>query len=410
MTIVQQADRVRRIKPSPTFGLIAEVARLQAAGHDIVSFEGGEPGYDTPANARGAAIDAINAGYTRYTPVDGTLSLKDAIKNKLYRENGLRYEPDQILVSCGAKQVFYNLCQALLNPGDEVIVPAPYWTSYPDMALLADAKPITVFAGLEQEFKITADQLAAHITPRTRLMVLNSPNNPTGAVFDAKELRALGDVVRRHPHIIVASDDIYERLNLSGSKFDNIVTACPDLYDRVVVINGISKAFSMTGWRIGYAAGPKQLIAAMKTIQSQSTSSPPSISQYAAEAALNDDQGCVAKMTAAFRERHQFLVEGLRQVNGIRCIESRGAFYAFPDVSSAIESLGLANDMEFSRALMTRAGVAVVPGSVFGAEGFVRMSFATDKNSLEKGLERIGNFLGRRVPENSGFRRLSISS
>jgi aspartate aminotransferase len=376
--------------------LIAEVARLRAAGHDIVGLEGGEPGYDTPEHARQAAVAALDAGYTRYTAVDGTPSLKQSIIDKFDRENGLRYEFDQILVTCGAKQAFYNLCQALLNSGDEVIVPAPYWTSYPDMALLADAKPVIVFAGMNQGFKITAQQLAAAITSRTRLLVLNSPSNPTGAVYDQQELRALGDIIRRYPHVMVASDDIYERICLDEQKFDNLVTACPDLYERVFVINGVSKSFSMTGWRIGYAAGPRPLIAAMKTIQSQSTSSPTSISQYAAEAALSGDQACVQRMNAAFRERHGYLINMLNRMNGVRCIRSAGAFYAFPNVSGAIREMRLANDLELSRVLMKKARVAVVPGSVFGAEGFVRISFATDMESLKEGVRRIGDFLGWR--------------
>lgn len=397
MMALQLAERIRLVKPSATLSLVAEVGRLRATGHDIVSLEGGEPDCDTPEYIKLAAVAALRAGHTKYTAVDGTTSLKRAIIKKFDRENGLNYKLDQILVSCGAKQAFYNLCQALLNPGHEVIIPAPFWVSYPDIVMLAAATPVIVPTGINQSFKISPQQLEAAITSRTRLIVLNSPSNPTGAVYDMDELQALGEVIRRHPGVMVASDDIYERIVLDERRIDNLVTACPDLYERVVVINGVSKAYSMTGWRIGYAAGPRSLIAAMKTIQSQSTSNPTSIAQYAAEAALLGDQGTVDTMNTIFRERHEYLIGALNRIDGIRCIPSIGAFYAFPDVSDAIKAMQLKTDQEFSKVLLEKALVAVAPGSAFGAEGHIRVSFATSMEDLNKGVKRIGDLLGWRT-------------
>ena len=387
------SERVQRIKPSPTLAVTAKANALKAEGKDVIGLGAGEPDFDTPDFIKEAAIKAIHAGFTKYTPVDGTVGLKKAIIAKFERDNGLTYEPKQILVSCGGKQSFYNLAQALLNTGDEVIIPAPYWVSYPDMVLLADGTPVIINAGVEQNFKITAAQLEAAITPRTRLLVINSPSNPTGIAYSAAELTALGEVLRRHPQVYIATDDIYEHILWTGEKFHNIVNVCPDLYDRTIVLNGVSKVYSMTGWRIGYCGGPKDLINAMTNIQSQSTSNPTSISQVAAEAGLNGDQSCVTMMVKAFKERHDSLYAALKAMDGVEVAPADGTFYSFPSFQKVIERMGLPNDIAFAERLLSDVGVAVVPGSAFGAEGCARLSFATSMDNLTKALERIGRMI-----------------
>ncbi len=389
------SERVQRIKPSPTLAVTAKANELKAAGKDVVGLGAGEPDFDTPAFIKDAAIKAINTGFTKYTPVDGTASLKKAIIAKFQRDNGLSYEPKQILVSCGGKQSFYNLAQALLNSGDEVIIPAPYWVSYPDMVLLADGVPVIVEAGIGQHFKITPAQLEAPITPRTKLLVINSPSNPTGVAYNAAELSALGEVLRRHPQVYIATDDMYEHIQWTGEKFCNVLNVCPDLYDRTIVLNGVSKVYSMTGWRIGYCGGPKDLINAMTNIQSQSTSNPTSISQVAAEAGLNGDQSCVAMMTQAFKERHDYVYKTLKAMDGVEVAPADGTFYIFPSFQKVIERLGLANDIAFAELLLNEGGVALVPGSAFGAEGCARISFATSMDNLVKALERIQRVIAR---------------
>ena len=333
------AQRLQVIKASPTLAVSAKAAKLKAEGKDVIAMGAGEPDFDTPQFIKDAAIAAINKGLTKYTPAGGTPSLKRAIVAKFKRENGLDYTEKQILVSCGGKQTSFNLCMALLNPGDEVIIPAPYWVSYPDMAMMADGEPVFVTAGIEQGFKITTAQLERAITPKSRLLWINSPSNPTGAVYTAAELKALGEVLRKHPRIIIATDDMYEHILLDGSKFVNILNVCPDLYSRTVTMNGVSKAYAMTGWRIGYCGGPQELIEAMENVQSHSTSNPTSISQYAAEAALTGDQSCIDPMTAAFKERGKVVAEGLNRIPGIKCLAPAGAFYAFPDCREAIRKL-----------------------------------------------------------------------
>ena len=396
---MELSSRVKNIKPSPTLAISALAAKLKAEGQDIIGLGVGEPDFDTPQHIKDAAVAAIAEGFTKYTAVGGTPSLKQAVVAKFKRDNGLDYSAKQVLVSCGGKQSFYNLVQAVINPGDEVIVPAPYWVSYPDIVILADGKPVIVEAGIEQGFKLLPEQLAAAITPRTRMVVLNSPSNPTGAVYTLDELKALGEVLRRHPQVLIASDDMYEHIRLDDAPFANILNACPDLYDRTMVLNGVSKAYAMTGWRIGYCAGPADIIAAMDNIQSQSTSNPTSISQVAAEAALNGDQGCIQPMLAAFRERHRFVVDSLNAIPGVKCVDSGGAFYAFPDVRPAIDALHAAGklkdrtDLALTQYLIEH-GVAVVPGSAFGAEGYIRLSFATSMQNLEKALARIAKALG----------------
>ncbi|MBA2492024.1 MAG: pyridoxal phosphate-dependent aminotransferase, partial [Gammaproteobacteria bacterium] len=362
----------------------------KALGRDVVGLGAGEPDFDTPEHIKQAAIEAMRAGDTKYTPVDGTVALKRAIIEKFHKDNGLDYALDQILVSCGGKQSFYNLCQAMLDAGDEVIIPAPYWVSYPDMALLADATPVIISTSQAQGFKITPEQLRETLTPRTRLMVLNSPSNPTGAAYTAAELEALADVLMSRPDVIVATDDMYEHIMFEGQVFNNILNVCPDLHDRAIVLNGVSKAYAMTGWRIGYAGGPRSLIKAMTNVQSQSTSNPCSIAQAAAAAALAGDQACVEAMRVAFEKRHQYVVAALNKINGVSCLPSAGTFYCFPSVHSVIERMpDIEDDIALAAHLLDKGGVALVPGAAFGGQGHVRISFATDMATLEKAITRI---------------------
>jgi aspartate aminotransferase len=386
---IQLSHRVLSIKPSPTLAVTNKAAELKAAGKDIIGLGAGEPDFDTPEHVKAAAVEAIAQGKTKYTAVDGTPSLKKAIIAKFKRDQGLDYALNQILVSCGGKQSFFNMSLALLNAGDEVIIPAPYWVSYPDMVLVAEGKPVIVECPQSQGYKITAAQLEAAITPKTRLFVLNSPSNPTGMVYTKAELLALVDVLRKHPDILVATDDMYEHIIWTTEKYENIVTVAADMYDRTIVLNGVSKAYAMTGWRIGYAAGPAKLIGAMKKVQSQSTSNPASISQAAAEAALNGPQDVLVPMVKAFKERHDYVVKTLNAIEGISCSPADGAFYAFANVEGAIAKLGLANDLAFSEHLLNTVGVAVVPGSAFGLDGHMRISYATAPSVLEDALGRI---------------------
>ncbi|MDP1776403.1 MAG: pyridoxal phosphate-dependent aminotransferase, partial [Moraxellaceae bacterium] len=372
-----------------TLAVTNKAAELKAAGRDIIGLGAGEPDFDTPEHIKQAAIDAISKGFTKYTAVDGTPGLKKAIIAKFKRDQNLDYAANQILVSCGGKQSFFNMALALFNAGDEVIIPAPFWVSYPDMVLIADGKPVIVECPQSQGYKITPAQLEAAITPKTRMLVLNSPSNPTGMVYSKAELLAIADVLRKHPQVLVATDDMYEHIIWTAEKYENIVTVAPDLYDRTIVLNGVSKAYAMTGWRIGYAAGPVKLINAMKNVQSQSTSNPTSISQVAAEAALNGPQDVLVPMVKAFKERHDYVVSTLNSIEGISCSPADGAFYAFANVEGAIAKLGLKNDLEFSEHLLNTVGVAVVPGSAFGLDGHMRISYATAPSVLEDALGRI---------------------
>jgi aspartate aminotransferase len=386
---VSLSKRVQKVKPSPTLAVTARAAKLKAEGKDIIGLGAGEPDFDTPLHIADAGVDAIRKGVTRYTAVDGTVELKDAIIAKFKRDNGLTYERNQILVSSGAKQTCFNVCAALLDPGDECVIPAPYWVSYPDMALLADGVPVSVYAGPEQGYKITPAQLQAALTPRSKLLFLNSPNNPTGAAYSKAELRALGAVLEQHPQVVIASDEMYEHIYWAAEPYSSFVQANPQLYDRTITINGVSKAYAMTGWRIGYCGGPKAIVAAMSTIQGQSTSNASSISQRAAAIALNGDQACVAVMNKAFKERHDYVVAGLNAIPGIRCRPGAGTFYAFAQVEDAMRSIGVKDDNEFAEYLLVQAGVAVVPGSGFGAPGHMRISFACSMKTLEDALGRI---------------------
>ncbi len=390
------ARRLSVIKPSPTLAVSAKAAKLKAEGKDVIAMGAGEPDFDTPEFIKEAAIAAMRKGLTKYTPAGGTPSLKKAIIAKFKRENSLDYADKQILVSCGGKQTSFNLCMALLNDGDEAIIPAPYWVSYPDMAMMANGKPVFIQTGIEQGFKITAQQLERAITPRSRLIWINSPSNPTGSVYTADELKSLGEVLRKHPDIIIATDDMYEHILLDGSTFVNIVNACPDLYSRTVVMNGVSKAYAMTGWRIGYCGGPQELIEAMENVQSHSTSNPTSISQYAAEAALNGDQSVIDPMAAAFKERAKVVTDGLNRIPGVKALLPAGAFYSFPDCRGAIKALHAAGrisaptDLALCDYLLAQPkAVAAVPGSAFGAEGYLRISFATSMDNIKKAVERM---------------------
>ena len=384
------SERLKRVKPSPTVALTGRVAALKAEGRDIIGLGVGEPDFDTPVHIADAGVEAIRKGFTRYTAVEGIPELKDAIIAKFQRDNGITYKRPQILVSTGAKQTIYNLMMALVDPGDEVIIPAPYWVSYPDMALLAEGEPVTPFAGPEQGYKITPKQLEDAITPKTRLVIINSPSNPTGAAYTRHEFEALGEVLSNHSHVIIATDDMYEHIYWGKAPFCSFLTACPELYDRTVTINGVSKAYAMTGWRIGYAGGPVEIINAMSVIQSQSTSNPSSIAQKAAAAALNGDQACVGEMNKHFKARHDFFVDGLNKIPGFKVLPSAGTFYAWCDVSDAIRILDCAGDNHFAEFLLDKAGVAGVPGSGFGAHGHIRFSFAVSMKTLEQALERIG--------------------
>ena len=390
---LQLSDRVQNIKPSPTLAVTNRAAELRAAGKDIIGLGAGEPDFDTPKHIKDAAIEALNKGFTKYTAVDGTPSLKKAIIDKFQRDNGLSYQPDQILVSCGGKQSFFNMALALLNAGDEVVIPAPYWVSYPDMVRIAEGTPVIVETEQSNRFKMTAIQLEAAITPKTKLVVLNSPSNPSGVAYTEAELKELAEVLLKYPNILIATDDMYEHILWAEGGFHNIVTVCPELYDRTVVMNGVSKAYSMTGWRIGYIGGPEVLVKAMKKIQSQSTSNPTSISQYAAEAALNGNQDCIQEMLSAFKVRHDYLVKALNELPGVECIESDGTFYAFPSFKGAIHAAGCETDVEFAEKMLIEAEVALVPGSAFGTPGHMRLSYATSMENLETAISRLAKAL-----------------
>ncbi|HMN43228.1 MAG TPA: pyridoxal phosphate-dependent aminotransferase [Povalibacter sp.] len=387
------SKRVQRVKPSPTVALTGRVAQLKAEGKDIISLGAGEPDFDTPIHISDAGVDAIRKGFTRYTPVEGNAELKDAIIAKFKRENDLTYKRSQILVSTGAKQTIFNLIMALIDSGDEAVIPAPYWVSYPDMVMLADGIPVTPYAGPDQGYKITPAQLEAAITPRTKLFILNSPSNPTGAAYSSTELHALGAVLRRHPQVVICTDDMYEHIYWGAEPFATLAQVCPDLHDRTVTVNGVSKAYAMTGWRIGYCGGPVELVTAMATIQGQSTSNASSIAQKAATVALNGDQSDVHAMNLHFKQRHDFVVEGLNKLTGISCLAGAGTFYAFANVEKAMPLVGAHDDNAFAEYLLNHAGVAVVPGSGFGAPGHMRLSYACSLQTLEEALRRIDKAL-----------------
>lgn len=392
---MQLSNRVLSIKESPTLAIAAKAGKMKAEGLDVIALATGEPDFDTPDQIKIAAKAAIDAGFTKYTPVAGTPSLKQAVIKKFKRDNGMDYTAAEVLVSVGGKQSFFNLCMAYLNPGDEVIIPAPYWVSYPDIVILAEGVPVFVACGIEQAFKMTAAQLEAAITPKTRMLILNSPSNPSGAVYTLEELKTLASILKKHPEVLIASDDIYEHIMLGNTQFSNILNADPSLKEQTILLNGVSKAYSMTGWRIGFAAGNAKLIKAMSDIQSQSTSSACSISQVAAEAALNGDQDCRKPMLAAFNQRHEYVLSRFNNMRGLRVLPAGGAFYAYVDCREAIQNLFKegklkeATDLALGNYLLETQNVAVVPGSAFGTEGYFRISFATSNQNLEQALDRM---------------------
>ncbi|NVK07219.1 MAG: pyridoxal phosphate-dependent aminotransferase [Marivivens sp.] len=386
-----------RVKPSPTIAMTTKAQELKAAGRDVIGLSAGEPDFDTPQNIKDAAIAAINAGKTKYTAVDGIPELKQAICDKFRRENGLSYEPAQVTVGTGGKQVLYNAFMATLNAGDEVVIPAPYWVSYPDMVLLGGGTPVIVECTLENQFKLTAEQLEAAITPKTKWFLFNSPSNPSGAGYSWDELKALTDVLMRHPHVWVMTDDMYEHLVFDDFKFCTPAQVEPGLYDRTLTVNGVSKAYAMTGWRIGYAAGPEELIKGMRKVQSQSTSNPCSISQWAAVEALNGPQGYIEDNKALFQRRRDLVVGMLNDAKGVNCPTPEGAFYVYPDISACIGKTSAAGilidtDEAFATALLEETGVAVVFGSAFGLSPNFRISYATSDEALAKACTRIQQF------------------
>lgn len=392
--LYQLSERVQSIKPSATLSVTARAMELQAQGKPIISLSAGEPDFDTPQHIKFAAIEAIIRGFTKYTAVDGIPELKTAIVNKLKKENNLSYEADQIIVSTGAKQGIFNLIQAILNPGDEAIIPAPYWVSYPDMVKLANAKPIILDTHITNNFKITARQVEEAITKNTKLFIINSPSNPSGVAYRKAELANIAQVLLQHPQITILTDDIYEYIWWEREPFSNILNACPELYDRTIVLNGVSKAYAMTGWRIGYSAGPVPLIKAMKKIQSQSTSNPNSIAQKAASAAISGEQNSILEMVKAYKTRHDSVYQRLANMDGIEVKPAAGTFYIFPNIKQIIDRMpAINNDIEFAERLLNETGVALVPGTAFGCPDYIRISYATSLDRLEEALNRFEQFL-----------------
>lgn len=382
------SERIKAIKPSPTLAVTAKAIEMKRSGKPVLSLSAGEPDFPTPEHIKAAATLAMHKNQTYYTAVEGTLELREAISRKFKNDNNLIYTPTQITVSSGGKQGIFNLMGALLNPGDEVLIPAPYWVSYPDMALIFGARPVIIPGDPKARLKITPELLEKYITPKSKLLILNSPSNPTGVAYTRDELKALSLVLLKHPHLYILTDDIYEKVQWHGV-FTNILNVCPELYERTVVLNGVSKAYSMTGWRIGYSAGPEALIKAMTKLQSQSTSNPCSISQAAALAALTGDQSFPVMMTQDFKKRHDYFTQALNQIPGFQCLQADGAFYAFVNIQEAIKLKGFSDDLSFSNWLLEQALVAGVPGSAFGMEGYIRFSFACALADLTEAVKRM---------------------
>ena len=385
--------RINSVKPSATITISAKAMELRAKGIDVISLSQGEPDFDTPKHIKDVAIQAINDGKTKYTPVDGTPEIKEAIINKFKRDNNLDYSPENILVSTGAKQTLFNLFQSVLEEGSEAIIISPYWVSYPDMVILAGAKPIIVDTLQKNNFDLDLDHLRDALSDKTRLIVLNSPSNPTGVTFTRKQYQGMGNILKDYPNVLIATDDMYEHIYWGNEKFCSFAEACPGLFDRTITINGVSKAYAMTGWRIGYCGGPSDVVKAMKKIQGQSTSNASSISQVAATAALNGPHDGVLSMVKEYKNRHEYLCEALNSLDGFNAVPGTGAFYLFPNINGAIESLGMKDDLEFSEYLLENAGVAVVPGTAFGAKGYIRISYATSMVALEEAISRIKKVL-----------------
>ena len=399
MSAVSISQALQRVAPSPTLAVTQQARELKARGVDVISLGAGEPDFDTPDHVKAAAIEAIRSGKTKYTEVDGIPELKQAVAAKFRRDNGLTYKTSEISVGPGGKAVIYNALVATLNPGDEVVIPAPYWVSYPDMTKLAGGEPMIAAADAADGFRLRPEALDAAITPRTRWLILNSPSNPTGSAYSRDELKALADVLLRHPHVMIMTDDMYEHILYDGFEFHTIAAVEPRLFERTLTVNGASKAYSMTGWRIGYAGGPEKLIRAMAKVMSQSTSNPCSISQWASVAALNGDHGFLAERNAAFRERRDMVVAMLNEAPGIECQTPEGAFYVYPSCAGVIgkktpAGRAIANDEDFSACLLEAEGVAVVFGSAFGLSPFFRISYAAAKSELQEACLRIQRFCG----------------
>ena len=383
------SNRIQKVKPSATITISAKAMELRANGVDVISLSAGEPDFDTPEHIKKAAIEAINKGQTKYTQVDGTPELKDAIINKFSRDNNLHYQRENIIASTGAKQTLYNLFQSVLEVDDEVVIISPYWVSYPDMVILADANPVIMKTHQEDNFEIDMDSFRAALTEKTKLLILNSPSNPTGLTYTKAQYESMGKILSDYPNVLIATDDMYEHIYWGNEPFTSFAEVCPNLFDRTITINGVSKAYAMTGWRIGYCGGPKSIVKAMKKVQGQSTSNPSSISQVAAIAALNGPHDAVNMMVGEYKKRHDYLCDALNKINGFNTSPGTGAFYLFPEVSSVIESKGFADDIEFSSFLIDQANVAVIPGSAFGAEGCIRISYATSMELLKESIARI---------------------
>ena len=386
-------ERVQRVQPSATLTISAKAMELKAQGIDIISLSAGEPDFDTPDHIKEAGIQAILKGQTKYTPVDGTPELKDAIVNKFSQDNNLLYQPENILVSSGAKQTCFNLFQAVLEHGKEAVIISPYWVSYPDMVLLANGSPVILKTSFENNFQFSAEDLDSVLTENTRLLMLNSPSNPTGVTYTKDQYQIIAEVLKNYPNVLIATDDMYEHIYWGEDKFYSFAEACPDLFERTITINGVSKAYAMTGWRIGYCGGPPKIIAAMKKIQGQSTSNASSVSQAAAVVALNGTHESVHSMTREYERRHKFIFAALNEIRGFKTVAATGAFYTFPEVINAIEYLNLTDDIEFSDYLLEKARVAVVPGTAFGAKGHIRLSFATSMELLKEAVSRIKEVL-----------------
>jgi len=388
------SNRIANTKTSATIAMSMKARELISQGKDIIALSAGEPDFDTPQHIKNAAIESINSGNTKYTPVDGMVSLKKSIIEKFKNENNLNYELDQILVSTGCKQSIYNLCQAILNSGDEVIIPSPYWVSYPEIVKLSDATPKFVSTTSKNDYKITGEMLEKNISDKTRMILINSPSNPSGFIYTENDLKDIGSILKNYPNIIIASDDIYEHIIFNNKKFTNILNICPDLYDQTVVLNGVSKAYAMTGWRIGYAAGNKKIIGAMKKIQSQSTSCTCSIAQAAAKSALDNSKNEVDKMVKEYQNRSDYLHKELNKIDGIKYKKPDGSFYAFVDVNGLINKLeNINDDFDLTEFFLNEANVALVPGSAFGSPNHVRISFATSLENLMEAVKRIKNVL-----------------
>jgi len=387
------SNRVQKVKPSATLTISAKAMELRANGIDVISLSAGEPDFDTPEHIKEAAIEAINNGQTKYTPVDGTPDLKDAIINKFNRDNNLQYQRENIIVSTGAKQTLFNLFQSVLGSDDEVVIISPYWVSYPDMVILADANPVIVETRQEDNFDIDMASFKAALTDKTKLLILNSPSNPTGITYTKEQYESMGKILSDYPNVLIVTDDMYEHIYWGNEPFTSFAEACPNLFDRTITVNGVSKAYAMTGWRIGYCGAPVSIVKGMKKVQGQSTSNPSSVSQAAAIAALNGSHDSVKMMVGEYKKRHDYMCDALNKINGFNTSPGTGAFYLFPEVNTVIKSQGFADDIEFSSYLIDQANVAVIPGSAFGAEGCIRISYATSMESLKESISRIKSSL-----------------